>query len=176
MSIEENKNNNNKLPLISLDKHPSSTKRETFTKSQNNIISYKSNRVNFNSTLKSMVLKKNLMSTTNEISKFKIRSTSTSTNSTNNIKQDKRDYLHNKITLNSLSSSQQINAVRKNYRSFYKKINTNSKSKSKSNSNNNTVDTKKNNDIVDESNELKTYYYRLIKFGNDIRISKSVIQ
>ena len=43
-----------------------------------------------------MALKKNIMSTTNEISKFKLRSTSTSTNSTNNIKQNKRDYLNSK--------------------------------------------------------------------------------
>ena len=171
MSIEENKNYN-KLPLINIDRQPPSTKREALTKSQNNIISYKSNRINYNSTLKSMALKKNIMSTTNEISKFKLRSTSTSINSTNNIKQNKRDYLNSKVTINSLSSSQQINVERKNYRSFYKKLNTSSKSKSKSKSNNNTVDTKKNNDIVDESNELKTYYYRLIKFGNDISTIK----
>ena len=65
MSIEENKNYN-KLPLINIDRQPPSTKRETLTKSQTNIISYKSNKINYNSTLKSMALKKNIMSTTNK--------------------------------------------------------------------------------------------------------------
>ena len=167
MSKEEN---NNKLPLINIDKRSLSTKSETFTKSQNNILSYKSNKSNLDSTLKNMALKRTLMNTSNEISKFKLRSTSTNINNNNTNKPSKRDFLHNKITLNSLSSLQRITTMRKNYRSFNKKLIGSSKSKSKSN--NNTVDNKNNNDIVDESNELKKYYYRLIKFGNDITTIK----
>jgi len=152
MSKEEN---NNKLPLINIDKRSLSTKSETFTKSQNNILSYKSNKSNLDSTLKNMALKRTLMNTSNEISKFKLRSTSTNINNNNTNKPSKRDFLHNKITLNSLTSSQRITTMRKNYRSFNKKLIGSSKSKSKSN--NNTVDNKNNNDIVDESNELKKY-------------------
>ena len=69
MSMEEN---NNKLPSIIIDKNALRTKSETFIKSQNNILSYKLNKMSFNSTLKTMTLKKSSMNTSREHSKFKL--------------------------------------------------------------------------------------------------------
>ena len=168
MSMEEN---NNKLPSIIIDKNALRTKSETFIKSQNNILSYKLNKMSFNSTLKTMTLKKSSMNTSREHSKFKLRSTSTNKN-----QENKTNPLYKNISQNPLSSSQQINSVGKNYRSFYKHFKIQSKSKSNSKPKNETVANKNSNEIVDESNELKTYYYRLIKFGNDISTIKRCFQ
>ena len=122
MSMEEN---NNKLPSIIIDKNALRTKSETFIKSQNNILSYKLNKMSFNSTLKTMTLKKSSMNTSREHSKIKLRSTSTNKN-----QENKTNPLYKNISQNPLSSSQQINSVGKNYRSFYKHFKIQSKSKS----------------------------------------------
>ena len=185
MSSDEN----NKLPLINVDKRTLSTKSDNLFKSQNNILSYKIKK-NFNSSLKSITLKNSLINISNENSKLKLRNNSTNTN---------KNFNCNLIRKNSninLSSSIQINPT-KIYHSYYRKVNsTNSRSKSKSKSksksrkkinyiktktlneenNNNINNDINNNDIVDEKNEFKVYYYRLIKFGNDIKTIKKCFE
>ena len=166
-----------------------STKSDNLLKSQNNILSYKKKK-NFNSSLKSITLKNSLINISNENSKLKLRNNSTNTN---------KNFNCNLIRKNSninLSSSIQMNPT-KIYHSYYRKVNsTNSRSKSKSKSksksrkkinyiktktlneenNNNINNDINNNDIVDEKNEFKVYYYRLIKFGNDIKTIKKCFE
>jgi hypothetical protein len=169
MSIEENK-----LPPINTNNHIIKAKLEKeISKKTNNIHSIKI--VNdLDTTSKNLTFKKYLLNSVKESPKLKLRSTSTNCH---NITL-KKNY-HKNI----LSSSHKMNPV-KYYRSYYKKNASNSKSKSKSKSKSRSKNkninimkslddkTKINNNIVDESNELKTYYYRLIKNGNDISTIK----
>ena len=162
---------NDKLPLINLDKQILSTKNDKLQKSQTNIYSFQLNK-NIDRTLKCITLKKSIINTTEENKKYKLRSTSTNFNDTNRKKSPR----------NNLSTSQQINSIRTYYRSVSKmksdNSNSNSKSKSKNkkyviNMRNSTDENIKNkDDVVDEAKELKIYYYRLIKFGNDISTIK----
>lgn len=169
MSIEENK-----LPPINTNNHIRKAKLEKeISKKTNNIHSIKI--VNdLDTTSKNLTFKKYLLNSVKESPKLKLRSTSINCH---NITL-KKNY-HKNI----LSSSHKMNPV-KYYRSYYKKNASNSKSKSKSKSKSRSKNkninimkslddkTKINNNIVDESNELKTYYYRLIKNGNDISTIK----
>ena len=169
MSIEENK-----LPPINTNNHIIQAKLEKeISKKTNNIHSIKI--VNdLDTTSKNLTFKKYLLNSVKESPKLKLRSTSINCH---NITL-KKNY-HKNI----LSSSHKMNPV-KYYRSYYKKNASNSKSKSKSKSKSRSKNkninimkslddkTKINNNIVDESNELKTYYYRLIKNGNDISTIK----
>ena len=193
MSSEEN----NKLPLINVDKRTLNTKSDNLLKSQNNILSNKIKKSK--PPLKNITLKNSLINITNENSKLKFRNNSTKTKKDNNNNLIKQNQNIN------LSSSTQINPA-KYYSSYYHKVNntnlgskSKSKSKSKSqkkindkksktlsdennnNDNNNddknkNNDKKDNNDIVDKKNELKIYYYRLIKFGNDIKTIKKCFE
>ena len=166
---------NDKLPLINLDKQILSTKNDKLQKSQTNIYSFQLNK-NIDRTLKCITLKKSIINTTEENKKYKLRSTSTNFKDTNRKKSPR----------NNLSTSQQINSIRTYYRSVSKmksdNSNSNSKSKSKNkkyviNMRNSTDENIKNkDDVVDEAKELKIYYYRLIKFGNDISTIKKCFE
>ena len=166
---------NDKLPLINLDKQILSTKNDKLQKSQTNIYSFQLNK-NIDRTLKCITLKKSIINTTEENKKYKLRSTSTNFKDTNCKKSPR----------NNLSTSQQINSIRTYYRSVSKMKSDNSYSNSKSKSKNkkyvinmrNSTDEniKCKDDVVDEAKELKIYYYRLIKFGNDISTIKKCFE
>ena len=175
MSIDETKIN--KLPLINLDKGESSTKNEKFQKSQSNIF-LSQLRKNYYATLRSISIKKSGMNISTDNKYLKFRSTSLNINKTTILKKNKNNII--------ISSSEPIKLTK--YCGIYKKKSNNfskskSKSKSKSRKAENKIKSKSldeemnnNTDIVEESNELKIYYYRLVKFGNDISTVKKCFE